>query len=239
MFSNMAPKESGAKVETYPYSKNIRAPKSLYMGTDGSLPQLGRNLDGLVDYVEVLITGKGASATGKPLGNKYFMKTGAKCKDKKTKKDVPRYLYINNVPSGGIPMMPSVMGIEMKSFRGLIPGAIADMEALNPMAIMSAFTTGSTPACQAITMETIDVNNRVGSETQFVANADIKDLNPCSWGSRGTNPVTGKHCSEGFTDNIRQSLVSLPRDVMAQLYFVCLGLLIIYMIYCLMTRGKK
>jgi len=239
MFSSMAPKKSGAKVETYPYSKNIRAPKSLYMGTDGSLPQLGRNLDGLVDYVEVLITGKGASATGRPLGNKYFMKTGAKCKDVKTKKDVPRYLYINNVPEGGIPMMPSVMGIEMKSFRGLIPGAISNMEALNPMAIMSAFTTGSNPACQAITMETIDVNNRIGSDTQFVANADIKDINPCSWGSRGTNPVTGSKCSDGFTNNTRQSSAALPRDVMAQLYFVCLGLIIIYMMYCLMVRGKK
>jgi hypothetical protein len=242
MFSDMAPSNSGAKVETYPYSKNIRAPKSLHMGTSGSLPQLGRNLDGLVDYVEVLITGKGASATGRPLGNKYFMKTGAKCKDEKTKKDVPRYLYINNVPEGGIPMMPDVMGIKMKSFRGLIPGAISNMEALNPMSIMSAFTTGSTPSCQAITMETIDTNNRTGSDTQFVANADIKDINPCSWGSRGTNPVTGEKCSEGFIDNIQLQpniQVAMPNDVMAQIYFVCLGLLIIYMMYCLMTRNKK
>jgi len=242
MFSNLAPSNTGAKVETYPYSKNIRSPKSLYMGKDGSLPQLGRNLDGLVDYVEVLITGKGASATGRPLGNKYFMKTGAKCKDEKTKKDVPRYLYINNVPEGGIPMMPSVMGIEMKSFRGLIPGAITNMEALNPMAIMSAFTTGSTPPCQAITMETIDINNRTGKETQFVANADIKDLNPCSWGSRGTNPITGDRCSEGFTDDIKLPSnihADMPNSIMAQIYFICLGLLIIYMIYCLMIHRKK
>ena len=242
MFSNLAPSNTGAKVETYPYSKNIRQPKSLYMGTSGSLPQLGRNLDGLVDYVEVLITGKGASVTGRPLGNKYFMKTGAKCKDEKTKKEVPRYLYINNVPEGGIPMMPSVMGIEMKSFRGLIPGAISNMEALNPMAIMSAFTTGSTPPCKAITMETIDINNRTSRETQFVANADIKDLNPCSWGSRGTNPITGDRCSEGFTDDIRlqsNSQAAMPNNIMAQIYFVCLGLLIIYMIYCLMIHRKK
>ena len=242
MFSDMAPSNTGATVETYPYSKNIRAPKSLHMGTSGSLPQLGRNLDGLVDYVEVLITGKGASATGRPLGNKYFMKTGAKCKDEKTEKDVPRYLYINNVPEGGIPMMPSVMGIEMKSFRGLIPGAISNMEALNPMAIMSAFTTGSTPQCQAITMETIDINNRTDTETQFVANADIKDINPCSWGSSGTNPVTGKRCSEGFADNIqiqKNNPVSIPSDIMSQLYFVCLGFLLIYMMYCIMTHRKK
>ena len=242
MFSNLAPSNTGAKVETYPYSKNIRSPKSLYMGKDGSLPQLGRNLDGLVDYVEVLITGKGASSTGRPLGNKYFMKTGAKCKDEKTKKEVPRYLYINNVPEGGIPMMPSVMGIEMKSFRGLIPGVITNMEALNPMAIMSAFTTGSTPPCQAITMETIDVNNRTSRETQFVANADIKDINPCSWGSRGTNPITGDRCSEGFTDDIKLPSnihADMPNNIMAQIYFICLGLLIIYMIYCLMIHRKK
>ena len=242
MFSNMAPKNTGATVKTYPYSQNIRTPKSLYMGTSGSLPQLGRNLDGLVDYVEVLITGKGASSTGRPLGNKYFMKTGAKCTDVKTKKDVPRYLYINNVPEGGIPMMPSVMGIEMRSFRGLIPGAIGNMEALNPMALMSAFTTGSKPPCRALTMETIDINNRRGRETQFVADADIKQINPCSWGSRGTNPITGDRCSEGFTDtNTIQSnnQIDMPDDIMAQIYFICLGLLIVYMLYCLMINRKK
>ena len=218
MFSDMAP-SSGTSPKTYPYNKNIRPPKSLHMGTDGSLPQLGRNMGGLVDYVEVLITGKGASSTGRPLGNKFFMKTGTKCKDEKTKKDVPRYMYINNVPDGGIPMMPSVMGINMTSFRGLIPGAISNMEALDPMALMKAFTTSSTPACRAVTRETIDVNNRIGTETQFVANVDIKE------------GLTGMAEAGGAP--------TLPRDATVQLYFAFLGLLVIYMMYRLMVRGKK
>ena len=237
----MAPSNSGAKVETYPYSSNIRPPSSLHMGMDGSLPQLGRNLDGLVDYVEVLVTGKGASSTGRPLGNKYFMKTGAKCKDEKTNKEVPRYLYINNVPEGGLPFkMPNVMDIDMSSFRGLVPGAIGNLEALDPMAIMSAFTTGSVPPCQAITMETVDVNNRTGSETQFVANADIKNINPCSWGSRGENPISKARCIEGFTNNTTNTTSnSLPPDVITQIYYFCLGLVIIYMLYCMMRKGSK
>jgi hypothetical protein len=176
-------------------------------------------MGGLVDYVEVLITGKGASTTGRPLGNKFFMKTGTKCKDEKTKKDVPRYMYINNVPDGSIPMMPSVMGINMTSFRGLIPGAISNMEALDPMALMKAFTTSSTPACRAVTRETIDVNNRIGTETQFVANVDIKE------------GLTGMAEAGGAP--------TLPRDATVQFYFAFLGLLVIYMMYRLMVRGKK
>ena len=53
----------------------------------------------------MLVTGKGrASKTGKPLGNKFFLKTGGQCNpiDKKGN-TVDRYLYINNVPDGSIP----------------------------------------------------------------------------------------------------------------------------------------
>ena len=244
MFSS-SPQTSGSAPQTYPYHKNIRSPASLHMGTSGSLPQLGRNMGGLVDYVEVLVTGKGASSTGKPLGNKYFMKTGTTCKDDKTKKDVPRYIYINNVPQGGIPLISNVMGINMSSFRGLIPGAVSNMEVLNPMAIMSAFTSGSKPICRALTMETIDINNTTGTDTQFVADVDIKDLNPCMWGGSGTNPVSGVKCSEGFSGlstfsgSPIETAPTLPNDVMAQIYFVCLGLLVIYIMFCLMTNIQK
>ena len=192
------------------------------MGTDGSLPQLGRNMGGLVDYVEVLITGKGASATGKPLGNKYFMRTGTKCTDVNTKKSVPRYIYINNVPSGGIPIISNVMGIKIDSFRGLVPGAIGNMSAVNPMALMSALSSGAKPKCEAITRETIDINNRVGTETQFVTIEDAKES------------FSGLAAAGGYTGigiGTRNMSTKMPSDPMTQVYFACLSALVIYLIY--------
>ena len=47
-----------------------------------SLGALANNVDGLLSYVEVLISGTGnASVTGKPLGNKFFLPTTGKCSE--------------------------------------------------------------------------------------------------------------------------------------------------------------
>ena len=54
------------------------------MGKSGDLC-FGKNIAGIINYTDILVTGKGrASKTGRPLGNK-FLKTGGKCqpKDKK------------------------------------------------------------------------------------------------------------------------------------------------------------
>ena len=65
---------------SYPYYKNIKTPSELGMSDKGTIKQMGKDVDGLIQYVEVLVTGKSAaSATGGPLGNKFFLQTGAKC----------------------------------------------------------------------------------------------------------------------------------------------------------------
>ena len=101
----------------YPYYKYVKAPDKLGMSGAGSLSQLGKNINGLMSYTELLVEGTGkASATGKPLGNKFFLKTGAKCEnisrqDKENpdeeSPDEDRYIYINNVPMGNIPFISS------------------------------------------------------------------------------------------------------------------------------------
>ena len=65
---------------TYPYYKNIKTPSQIGMSDKGTIQQMGKNVNGLVQYVQLLVTGKSkASATGRPLGNKFFLQTGAKC----------------------------------------------------------------------------------------------------------------------------------------------------------------
>ena len=62
------------------------------MTDKGTLKALGKNIDGLINYVEVLVTGKSkASATGGPLGNKFFLQTGAKCLDTETEEQVSKF----------------------------------------------------------------------------------------------------------------------------------------------------
>ena len=67
---------------SYDYWKSIKQPSEMGMSPGFSLGALSTNVDGLLSYVEVLISGTGkASVTGKPLGNKFFLKTTGKCSE--------------------------------------------------------------------------------------------------------------------------------------------------------------
>lgn len=221
---------------TYPYYKNVKAPSQIGMSDRGTIQQMTKNIDGLIDYVEVLVTGKGkASTTGKPLGNKFFLKTGGKCVDDVTGEDQDRYIYVNNVPLGNIPFISSGLGTNFSDFRGLIPGAMGNLNVLNPFSILQAFLAGGKPKCQPLTMETIDVNNNRSSETHYVTLVDIQNMDPCAFMDR-KNPITGRKCRETFEGNMDE--MSLPDDPIAQLYFAGVSALGIYILYRLMEKSK-
>jgi len=228
---------------TYPYYKNVKMPNEIGMSSKGSIKALSKDIDGLIDYVEVLVTGDSkASATGGPLGNKFFLKTGAKCEANDvdgSNNQVERYIYIDNVPNGNIPFISSGLGANFSDFKGLIPGAMGDLNVLNPFAIMQAFMSGSTPPCQELTMETIDVKNNKSTETHYVATIDIKNMNPCTF-SNGVNPVSNNKCKEVFSNynNNNNNNIELPDDPIVQLYFLGLSLVGIYIFMRLMEKSK-
>ena len=220
----------------YPYYKNIKTPQEIGMSSKGSLTALGKDIDGLIQYVELLVSGNSkASATGKPLGNKFFLQTGAKCVDTKTKEQMDRYIYINNVPVGNIPFISSGMGVNFSEFKGMIPGMMGNLNALNPFSIMQAFMSGTTPDCQEITMETIDINNNKSSETHFVTLVDINNMDPCLFPDK-TNPITKEKCREAFTTSDDMS-PKLPDDTIDQIYFASLAGVGIYILYKFMLKN--
>jgi hypothetical protein len=184
----------------YKYYEFINTPSDMGMSSKGSISTIEHNIAGLIAYVSLLSSGKGeASKTGGPLGNKFFLKTGAKCKDTTSGETVQRSLYVNNVPDGSIPFISQGLGnVNFTEFRGLIPGTLSNLSQINPMQIFGAFMSGTNPDCQAITMETIDVNGIVSSDTQHIITNDIKAMNACWFGDK-KNPVTGTTCKEAFT----------------------------------------
>lgn len=225
----------------YPYYKYIKTPSQIGITSKGSLSALGKDIDGLVNYVELLVSGKGkASATGKPLGNKFFLKTGGKCTDKQTEQEVDRYIYINNVPSGNIPFISSGAGVNFSEFKGLIPGTISNLNAFNPMDMFQAFLAGSKPDCQELKMETIDIYNNRSTESHFVTLVDIKNMDQCIFPDK-KNPITGDKCKETFSNitNTQQcyTCYKIPNEPIAKLFFVFVGLLIIYIFYRIMAKN--
>jgi hypothetical protein len=233
---------------TYPYYKNIKTPTEIGMSDKGTIQQMAKDIDGLIQYVELLVTGDSkASTTGGPLGNKFFLQTGAKCaaidkctdpNDESTCEQTDRFIYVNNVPSGNIPFISSGLGVNFSEFKGLIPGAMGNLNVLNPFAIMRAFLSGSTPPCQEITMETIDINNNKSSETHYVTLADIQNMDPCIFKNK-KNPVTGDNCRETFTTGIADTATPvMSDDPIEQVYFASLAVIGVYILYRMMEKSK-
>ena len=233
---------------TYPYYKNIKTPSEIGMSDKGTLQQMGKDIDGLIQYVELLVTGNSrASTTGGPLGNKFFLKTGAKCaaidkcsnpNDASTCEQTDRFIYVNNVPVGNIPFISSGLGVNFSEFKGLIPGAMGNLNVLNPFAIMRAFLSGSTPPCQQITMQTIDVNNNKSSESHYVTLSDIQSMDPCIF-QNGKNPATGDKCRETFKTGVAaNSSPAMSDDPIDQVYFASLAGLGVYILYRIMDKSQ-
>ena len=180
---------------TYPYSKYIKAPEQL--GSSPKANALGKNVAVLGDYVQVLVSGDSRAQNVSPMGNKYFMNTGGKCKDINGTEQT-RHVFINNIPDGTIPFISSGMGMQMTSFQGLVPGVLGNMTYINPFKIFKAFDK-ETP-CQKIRMPVRDINNVTGEEEQYVCDSDIAEYNPC-WFSDRRNPITNEKCAESTKKN--------------------------------------
>ena len=212
-------KDNAAKIEeqllgpSYNYAAKIKSPRQMNMGPQGTLPQIGRNIRGLVGYANVLVNGGGSAQTvSGPLGSKFFMKTGAVCKAKGSGKSVPRYIYINNVPNPPL--------------AGLIKGTTTGVRALNPYKLMGALGTTSTSECRPVTLEVVDNNNNRRRETHYMTSADITAL------GKSAIPF-----GEGFTlNNGDDSGVMLPEDPHIQLYYTLLSIFGVYIIYRLMEK---
>jgi hypothetical protein len=215
----------------YPYASNIKAPGEMAMGTTSG--RIDANLSGLINYINILISGKSdASTTGGPFGNKYFLKTIGECKATDTGKNVPRYIYINNVPTGGLGFISKDLANKDTGFKGLIPGTMNKLNDLNPLALMHAFNTGYNPDCKQIKLETIDVNNNKGSETHYVALVDINNQHLEGFTSNSLN-------SYSSTANYNPSNVDyvLPDDPVVQLYFAGISGLVIYILYMIIHKN--
>ena len=226
----------------YKYYEKISTPMEMGMSSDGTLGALVSDASGLINYVELLVSGQGpGSTTGKPLGDQFFLKTGARCKDVKTGNEETRYLFINNIPTGQIPFISSGLGMDFPLFKGLIPAVLQDLDDINPFALFKGFLEGGAPPCQEITMETTpsSVNNNQTRQTEFVTTSDIKAMDPCIFSLNNyVNPVTGKGCKEAFTGMNTSQSNHVKNDPIFHIYIFIVGCLALYILYRFLQKNK-
>ena len=257
---------------SYDYAGQIHSPDEMGMSSAGNFGALSDDIKGILGYIDLLISGhcelgKCASKTGGPLGNKFFLDTAVKCTDKASGNEVTRSIYINNVPDGTIPFISNMGdGVSFDKFQGLVPGIMSNVAQIHPMQILTAFTTGASPTCQAVTMPTVDaVTNAVGSDTRYIMNGDIDMMNK-SWfpdvdGQRKGDYDTSDDNKAGFCNradvygassksglnpaslrgvSLKNSIdySNMPNDIVIKFYFSILGLLGMYILLRLMLRKK-
>ena len=199
----------------------------------GNMTAMGKDVAGIINYVELLVAGGGpASDTGGPLGPKFYVKTAGKCKDVATKKVVPRYIYIDNVPDGNIPLISSGLGVNFSEFKGLLPGILEDAGALNPMSMFSAFQQGATPDCKEVTFPVHRGDDRANHPTSgHVAVAEINEYEAEQ--NRAEGFLSGNRMLRGEKRK-KKSKTTVP--VFANMYFTGFGLLLVYLMYKMMHK---
>jgi len=164
-------------IQDFPYKDYIKSPQELGMSSSGDVNTLTNDIGGLINYIQVLTEGSGnAIRTTNPLGNRYFFKTGSKCKDVKTNEEKERYLYIDNIPKG--------------NEKGLLPGLVQSIVRIKPEKLFDIFSTTPDNRCAAVSLQTVDKDTNKSSDTRYLNIADIKTINDCLWRNK-TNPITG------------------------------------------------
>jgi hypothetical protein len=191
---------SDASTDTnYLYYKYIKTPSDMGMSPGSNLSNVSDGVAGIISYIKLLVEGDSkASRTGKALGNKYFYRTSQKCTDP-TGVDQSLSLYVDNVPSGNLAIIPKGTGGNFSTFKGLLPGVIESAFSLAQVDFFSAFSSMDPPKCQNVTLQTIDVNNNIGTDSGYISIDDIKNISPCNFVNNGyTNIVTNGTCGENF-----------------------------------------
>ena len=249
----------------YDYARRVKTPSQLGMSGKGSWTALGKNISGLLGYMELMVVGeckglgKCSSTTGRPLGTKFFVDTPLKCTDKKTRQNVKRSLYINNVPDGSIPFLSNMSNVYFDTLQGLLPGLMSNASQINPMQILLSFVSGPTSTCQEITMETIDSEDKRDTDTAYVLNKDIELMNPAWFSSANPKPsreqlreltpeekeeVVTPEAFSGMNDvsSLKGSSIDyskMPNDILIKFYYSCLGLLGLYFLFKILMKNNK
>lgn len=222
----------------YYYQDKIASPKKLGMSPKGNMASLGKDVNGIISYVELLVEGGGkANLAGRPLGDRFFLKTASKCKDVKTGNDVTRYHYVNNQIDGNIDLPGFNVSTGMK---GLIPGVIADTLKLNPLGLLKGFVEGDKPWCKAVTKKIINNANEEYNTTRHIALTDLpdKDLDDddraklSEYKKKAAANDKNATCEEGFV-NIKKLM---KEDPVPRTYVLSVSLLLVYILYKIMNK---
>jgi hypothetical protein len=225
---------------SYDYAAQIKTPAEIGSSPKGTYTALGKDVHAFVDYINVLVSGdSGAQKVDGPLGNKYFLPTSTKCKDTASGTTQVRSVYIDNVPTGSLPLFTGTMGSTVTQYKGLVPGVMEGVASLDPGDMMSSMLNKDT-SCSKVKLKVVDVGME-GWTSTYVLNSEIPDIYSCNFFD-GVNPATGATCPESFSTRNREwngQNKQIPDDPFVRVYFLAIGLFAAYIVYRTVDKGSR
>ena len=161
----------------YQYSDYIKDTDEMGMSDAGTFGALTNNVAGIINYTNLLISGRGPAKRGSaPLGSRFFIKTGGKCKPaikKRGKDGYPEYRE-RKKDKKLIDMYILIMFQKVNILEEIICivfGMIENVEKMNPLDIISVFTQNPVPYCKKISKPTTNK----GNQSFHVAYSDLPE----------------------------------------------------------------
>ena len=237
----------------YSYLQFIKSPSELGMSDAGNLNTIESNINGLIAYVDLLIDGPSKASKAQnngPLGNQFFIETTAKCNATVNgmSTSVPRSIYVNNIPTGGIGAAP---GANLPDFRGLIPGMMSGLDTLDPSRISESIANSDTPECISVTLNVMDDKYNTVPSTNYITVTDAKYIDPCSF-TNCVNPVTNGVCAgktppppappatkQAFTNRNELLFSEISNDYPAQIFLTSVGVLGLFILHMFLKKKFK
>ena len=154
---------------SYSFSDELKSPKEIGVGDDGSPNGIMKAVAGVGYYSDVIgfgeSTGINKLVNGNnmsPMGLRYFMPTGATCSN-----GAQMWTYIDSLPKGdllGNRVKNVLSDMGLPGMRGLAPGIMEDArDALNPMPMFRAAMGTGYPKCKQVTLPVGDGNGNIKS----------------------------------------------------------------------------
>jgi hypothetical protein len=157
----------------YSFSDEIAAPSDLGIRRQGSFDAIADSLTGMNYYMDTMafgaptgiaqIRGGRFANTQRPLGLRFFTKTGMQCSN-----GAAMHEYISTIPKGdslGKPIQKTLETMKLPAMKGLVPGILEDVkDSLNPQTLFSALESSSYPACKKVRLPVGDSQNRIRSQ---------------------------------------------------------------------------
>ncbi len=172
-----SPKSGGPSTSTfdiasefpqYSYADELASPRELGIAVDpdGSFDSIMRAVGGINYYSDAIAFGdstvfaKQQGMTQKPLGIRFFAKTGATCSN-----GADMYEYVDNIPKGiGGRVGTEMEAMGLPNLRGMGPGILEDaVSSLNPVPLLNAAVNGGYAKCKQVQLPVGDSSGRVAS----------------------------------------------------------------------------